>query len=315
MYYPYFRGKQYDLITIRESAALIAELEFTPIIEPVREGLSGLGRTVGALSDAGADCILIVNPTNGDHQSSYETINTFVLEELKEFSDLSIGILLTEYTELGEVGRLVKLHPTRSISYIHTGFSNAKGLVDILAGFDNPSRHIFQEEYCGKLYRKHFNESERILLRDGFQKRTNRLHPPLEFFSDLHVTFEDEDMDGFGDYLIVGNDYSEGGGPAYSVAIHLTFIDADKDNEMWVHHFKSDRQDSPSDPGGKFLEALSKLVDEVRRPDTHVKQTDAVKEFLDLYRREHFPGLGSVKKLSMKHHLETLAQYFKDNDE
>jgi hypothetical protein len=315
MYYPYFRGKQYDLITIRESADLIASSNFIPIIEPVREGLNGLGRTVGALSDAGASCVLIVNPANGDHQASYEAINAFVLDELKAFEDLSIGILLTEDTELKEVERLLQLHKTRSFTFIHTGFSNAKDLVDLFSKFDLSSQHVFQEEYCGKLYRKHFNQKERILLRDGFQKRTNRLHPPLEFFSDLHVTFEDERMDGFGDYLIVGNDYSESGGPAYAVAIHLTFVDPDKDNEMWVHHFKSDRQDSPSDPGGKFLEALSKLVEEVRRPGTHVKETEAVKEFLDLYRREHFPGLGSVKKLSMKHHLETLALYFQENGE
>jgi hypothetical protein len=31
-------------------------------------------------------------------------------------------------------------------------------------------------------------------------------------------------MDGFGDFLIVGDDYSESGGPAYAIAIHLTFI-------------------------------------------------------------------------------------------
>ena len=30
-------------------------------------------------------------------------------------------------------------------------------------------------------------------------------------------------MDGFGDFLIVGDDYSDTGGPAYAVAIHLTF--------------------------------------------------------------------------------------------
>lgn len=39
-------------------------------------------------------------------------------------------------------------------------------------------------------------------------------------------------------------------------------------------------------------------------------ETGAIKEFRELYAQSHFPGLGYVKKLSMKHHIETLAHYF-----
>ena len=58
--------------------------------------------------------------------------------------------------------------------------------------------------------------------------------------------------------LVVGDEFSESGGPAYAIAIHLTFIDPDKENEMWIHHFLSERQDTPKDPAGKFAEALAK---------------------------------------------------------
>lgn len=37
MYYPYFRGKQYELITIRENAQRMADSTFVPVIEPVSE--------------------------------------------------------------------------------------------------------------------------------------------------------------------------------------------------------------------------------------------------------------------------------------
>jgi hypothetical protein len=138
----------------------------------------------------------------------------------------------------------------------------------------------------------------------------NREYPDVEFFSDLHATYSDEGMDGFGDFLIVGNEYSETGGPAYAVAIHLTFIDSNKDNEMHIYHFKSLRQDDPKDPAGKFAEALEKLVDAVQKDNTQISKTSAVEEFLRLHQKGHFPGLGYVKKLSMKHHIETLAEYF-----
>lgn len=63
MYHPYFRGKQFELITIREMAPLLAENDFVPIIEPVREALGGLKKTLKAVCDAGGKAIVIVNPT------------------------------------------------------------------------------------------------------------------------------------------------------------------------------------------------------------------------------------------------------------
>jgi len=117
-------------------------------------------------------------------------------------------------------------------------------------------------------------------------------------------------MDGFGDFLIVGDDYSETGGPAYAVAIHLTFVDPDQDNSMYIYHFKSERQDTPTDPAGKFAEALDEMMAILNRRASKVLETNAVKEFRLLHGQGHFPGLGYVKKLSMSHHIETLADYF-----
>ena len=135
----------------------------------------------------------------------------------------------------------------------------------------------------------------------------------MEFFSDLHATFKDEGMNGFGDFLVVGDGYTEAGGPAYAIAIHLTFIDRDRDGEMHIHHFKSDRQDTPTDPAGKFAEALAKLIQALDSPENKIFDSSSVKEFRDLFQRKHFPGLGHVKKLSLNHHIETLADYFSSN--
>ena len=46
MYHPYFRGKQFELITIRETAETLAKSGFVPIIEPVKEAFGGLQRTL-----------------------------------------------------------------------------------------------------------------------------------------------------------------------------------------------------------------------------------------------------------------------------
>ncbi len=314
MYYPYFRGKQYELITIRESAELLSSAGFLPVIEPVKQALGGLQKSLDAIVDAKGEAVLIVNPFHGDHSGNGQNLVDFFNSELSDYLDISPGILLSEGTTLDEALRLSSEFGGRLLTFVHSGFAEAKSLAESLPG-GGTYRHIFSEDSCGKLYQRHFKDFQRILLRDGFQKRTNREHPEVEFFSDLHATYMDEGMNGFGDFLIVGDDYSESGGPAYAIAIHLTFIDPDKDDEMHIHHFKSVRQDDPKDPAGKFAEALEKLIEEVRSPNTKILRTSAIEEFLDLHKRGHFPGLGYIKKLSMKHHLETLADYFSQKSE
>jgi hypothetical protein len=313
MYHPYFRGKQYELITIRENARLLKESGFIPVIEPVKEAMNVLKRTIDEIRITGGECIVIINPNHGDYINDDRTLYSFLMERYSDFPGLAAGILLTEDTSVEKVNELCRRLQNRQVTLVHSGFNNGKALAQALPEFQNVTRHIFVDGCCGKLYRKNFQHGTRVLIRDGFQKRINRAHPSLERFSDLHATFREEGMDGFGDFLMVGDDYSESGGPAYAVAIHLTYIDFNGDGEMYIRHFVSNRTETPSDPGGKFLEALSKLVEAVEKDDSQIIRTQAVNEYLGLYRDGHYPGLGYVKKLSMQHHIETFADYFAKN--
>lgn len=309
MYFPYFRGKQYELLTIRETAPVLATSDFIPIIEPVRQALGGLERSLDAVCDADGKAIVIVNPHHGDHSSAGDVISALLNKDYSDKAGIEVGILLKDDIAAHEVADLFQKHDQRC-TLVHAGFTNAKSLADTLGSDLLKMRHVFFEDFCGKLYRKHFSGSERVLLRDGFERRRNRDHPHVESFSDLHVTFAEEGMDGFGDFLIAGDDYTEGGGPAYAVAIHLTFIDPDQDNEMFIYHFKSISQNTPTDPAGKFAQALAALVAKLDSRTSKILETEAIKEFRELYAKKHFPGLGYVKKLSMKHHIETLAAFF-----
>lgn len=308
MYHPYFRGKQFELITIRETAELLAASNFVPIIEPVKESLGGLERTLKAVCGAKGKAIVIVNPVHGDHREDGIGITELLRKGYLDSGSVGVGVLLKEDISLREVVACCERHRRNEINLVHAGFSQAKELADALGG-TRITRNIFVESHCGRLYRKHFREGERILVGDGFKRQRNRDYTPVERFSDLHITYEEEGMDGFGDFLIVGDDYSEAGGPAYAVAIHLTFIDPEQDDEMFIYHFVSDRQDTPTDPAGKFAEALAKLIRKLDSGKSKLLDTSAVKEFRTLHVKGHFPGLGYVKKLSMKHHIETLANF------
>lgn len=295
---------------MRECAQLLRVANFIPVIEPVKESTSGLKRAVEAITEADGQAVLVVNPQHGSFRTDTTVIREFVDTELGDHPGIGAGIILHDGTPIDEVLSMCERHQDRPITLIHAGFSDARALTDALPDSINHIRHIFWDGMFGKLYQRYFRDAEKILLKDGFEVRPNREHPPVEFFSDLHITYEDHNMEGFGDFLIVGRGYSETGGPAYAVAIHITFLDPDKDDTMFVHHFVSDRQDTPTDPAGKFAEALQKLIREVENPASCIHRGNAIEEFVDLARRGHYPGLGYVKKLSMQHHLETLAAYF-----
>lgn len=310
MYRPYFRGKQFELITIRERAELLAERGFVPIIEPVREALRGLQKALESICDANGQVIVIVNPYHGDHSADGEKITQLLRDEFTESSSISAGILLRSDTSLEEAINLCKTHNDINPVLVHAGFSDAKSLVMGLASNNiEISQHVFIEAHAKLLYRDKFTTGTQILIEDGFIRTRNADYPPREKFSELHLTYQRLGMSGFGDFLIVGDDYSESGGPAYAVAIHMTFIDPKQDNEMHIYHFVSDTQDTPTDPAGKFAEALEKLITLFDSKESNMYETSAMREFRELHERGHFPGLGYVKKLSMIHHIETLAQY------
>jgi hypothetical protein len=306
MYHPYFRGKQFELLTIRETAALMAESGFIPIIEPVKEGLSGLERALRAVCEADGQAIVIVNPHHGDLAGDGGNISALLTENFLDKEGITAGILLTSGMTVEDAVACYEEHTEHSPSFIHAGFTHGRALAGAL---DNTSKHIFFEAYTGRLYWRHFAQSDRVLLKDGFRRQRNADYPPTEKFSDLHLTYEDYGMDGFGDFLIVGDDFSESGGPAYAVAIHLTYIDPDQDNEMFIYHFVSDSNATPTDPAGKFAEALEKLIDKLDEGESNLFEGTAIQEFRRLHENGHFPGLGSLKKLSMKHHIETLADF------
>ena len=310
MYYPYFRGKQYELITVRETAPILASAGFIPIIEPVKESLGGLARTLHAICDADGQAVVIVNPHHGVHAEDGTSISVMLAEAFSERRGISAGVLLQRDMSVGDAVACCRQHEEHGLTLIHAGFTDAKALADALGSHALRMRHVFFEPDCGKLYRKHFAGADRVLVRDGFKRKRNRDYEPVEAFSDLHVTYPDEGMSGFGDFLIVGDDYSESGGPAYAVAIHLTFIDPTKDDAMFIYHFVSDRRDTPTDPAGKFGEALELMIQKLAEPNNFIFESSAVEEFRDLYRRGHFPGLGYVKKLSMRHHIETFNDFF-----
>ncbi|TFD28546.1 sce7725 family protein [Cryobacterium lyxosi] len=306
MYYPFFRGKQFELLAIRESAEVISNAGFIPIIEPVREVLSSLDRALRELVSRGASAAVIVNPRLGDHRHDGDGLAAYLEESFGDNDAVLPALLLTNLMTVEDAMRAISPYEDRPLMLVHAGFTDGKGLAAQLTA--TQLTHVFLDAR-NTLYRRPFIGGHRILIEDGFERKKNADYSLVDRFSDLHITYSELGANGYGDFLTVGDYYAEGGGPAYAVAIHLTYIDTDQDDAMFVYHFISDSNDTPVDPAGKFSQALSKLIAQLDSAGSCIEDTSAVQEFRELHARGHFPGLGYVKKLSIKHHLETLAAF------
>ena len=56
---------------------------------------------------------------------------------------------------------------------------------------------------------------------------------------------------------------------------------------------------------------IFELVKAINKSKSRIFKSKACLEYLELYKKQHYPGLGYVKKLSMQHHIELIAAFIK----
>ena len=117
--------------------------------------------------------------------------------------------------------------------------------------------------------------------------------------------YKNKGFEGFSDYSIVGNGYEESGFAPLAIAIHVVYFG--EREELRVHHFVSESNETISDPARKFEEAMKRLIN---WEQAHlIPETEGMKALLNCYEKGKFPGLGVIKKYSIMHHIEMMGQY------
>lgn len=306
MYIPYFRGKQEELLAIHERSETIREDgEIVPLIEPVNERFADVMRNVGRYKEAGIDLVVIENPGVGDLEDDIRGIHDELFEAYSDYDGLEAGYIVSNETSLDNIRRSIDRNQSRGLVLVYRhDFPDRDELLDAVRT-GNVTKHIFIESQTSEAYRNSFSDLTRILIRDGFERqRRNADYPDQSFFSEVHLHYRNRGFEGFGDFLIVGDHYFEGGGQAHAVAIHM--VSVDEDGQLITKHFVSDRTETPQDVQGKYLEALDKLMAEGNRDDV-LSSTEAYDEFQEHHEADRYRGLGYIKRLSMMHHLEVIA--------
>lgn len=306
MYYPFLRGRQNELLAIKELLQQSAFSErILPIIEPVKLTPT-LVNTIESLANDNRKVILIWNPTVGSFASDtrnsknkgyFDRLSTLILEGNVIMRGMIVDAKTPSRVEAWKAKGIeeeqisaICLSPD-NVKYYETAFSRTLPNCTVV-----PYAPSFRRIKRG-----------RVLLDDKFNKKPRNkdyADEPDEFFSDDHLYYENDNYIGFSDYSIVGEEYNESGFAPHAVTIHIVYFD--EDMNLRVHHFTSTDTDDISDPAGKFYQALAQLVEwnEGKGLDTI-----AIKQFEKIYHDQTYPGLGVVKRLSIMHHLELMGRF------
>lgn len=306
MYFPLLRGRQNELLAIKELLDNgILKGAVVPIIEPVKLSPT-LVNTFEDYVNKNYRIVLIGNPKVGSYGS--DARNSKNEQYLNRISAVCSGenCIIRGYIVDGKTKDIIsqwrqKSVKDDSIMALCLNPDDVKYYGDASLN-DTDIKTVVPYSSSFRRIRKN-----RILIDDKFNKENRNsdyIGNEDQFFSDDHIYFADDGYIGFSDYSIIGAEYAESGFAPYAVAIHIVYFDEEK--ALRIHHFVSDSNDDITDPAGKFYEALEKLIEWNKD-----KQLDtlAMKKFQEIYDAQSYPGLGVVKKLSIMHHLELVERF------
>jgi len=308
MYYPFLRARQFELISIRELVADgTLQGSIIPVLEPVKEEFGNLNIAHDIFQNFGYNCFLIVNPQVGQTTAD----STFFLDYISHLDNC-------------------RFHPafiyTDNEDFIQQAIGNY-GLENcMIIGLDSFSNDIGFKQCCaipvvteimlldpGK-YRgldRHIKTLGKnyIRLDDVFEKQAKNadfLEIPGHKFSEEHLYYREENYQGFSDFTTLPSLYVEGGSTPRAVVIHLTYENEEDGNTIWIRHFTSESNDSIANVQGKFAQAAQKAIDFC---DSEGINNVAIEELRKYLTEGRYPGLGTVKKISIKNHLIVVDSY------
>ena len=318
MYFPYLRGRQNELLCLRE---LLDAGKFSskviPIIEPVKFS-STLFSTLIKFIEMGHQVIVIRNPEVGSFRKESGDMIKNIEKESDEKKKEKIRKTLEGYKEVWNNPQIQKAYLVDDdvISMVREKKIDAKDVVMINIKKGN---YRYYEEYGEEIIGKYtvvpkggdfedIIEDDIIILEDSYRKAKRNIdyiENPDELFSRNHIVYKKRGFVGFSDFSMVGNDFDESGFAPLAIAIHIMYF-GNRD-ELKIHHFVSESNESISDPARKFEEAMNKLVN--WENFDIIPKTIGLDNLIECYNIGKFPVLGVIKKYSLMHHIQMMGEY------
>ena len=308
MYFPYLRARQFELIALRELVSEgVLQDKIMPVLEPVKESFNNLNLAHKVFQEYNFNAYLILNPFQGEIPGDTDVFLNYI-------KGLENNIFLPAF------------HYSDNFEYIKSQIKNFNLDDCLLICLDNFSDEISLKELCKNdkitrimllepnkyrsldRYIKSLNK-DFVRLDDVFekqQKNADYLNIQAHKFSEEHLYYQDDQYQGFGDFTVLPSEYSDGGSTPRAVAIHITYIKLDSEKQIWIRHFTSKTNDTISNVQGKFAEAAEKTVQFCKDLPLVNSATTELRKYYEEFR---YPGLGTVKKISIKNHLLVISNF------
>lgn len=282
MYYPYFRGKQFDLL------ALIALVEknclsthILPIIEPVKNSKT-LKKFIESFQRKSHPFYLIQNPQAGD----------FLTEE---------GMLYLNSLPLKKA--MIVEQPIETLRQEPQLFVIGHSTPALQSDwYANQTKILIPKEF--RLLQK--IKGEKILSQDVFTRLPKaRFYQECqdEFFSTTHLTFQRSGFVGFSDFSVDSRIYYEHSYPSKILSLHLVYFENDT---LRIHHFLS-TEEAPTQKD-KFFELMEE-ISEWKQTICGDNATLGIQLLFQAVSEDKFPGMGVMRKAAVMHHMELMSRY------
>ena len=318
MYFPYLRGRQNELLCLREllDAGKLSS-KVIPIIEPVKFS-STFFSLLMKFTEMNRQVIVIRNPKVGSFSKELNDMRRKIEKESDENKKQKLQKTLDGYKNVWNDSGIQKAYLVNGkvISDIIENKLDAKNVMMI--NIEKGNYHYY-EEYGEEITGKYtvvpkggdfedIIDDDIIILEDGYRKAKRNIdyiENPDELFSRNHIVYKKRGFVGFSDFSMVGNEYEESGFAPLAIAIHVMYFG--NREELRIHHFVSESNESISDPARKFEEAMYSLIN--WENFNVIPKTIGLNSLIECYNVGKFPGLGVIKKCSLMHHIEMMGKY------
>ena len=312
MYFPYLRGRQTELLALRDFARmeLNNRCEIVPVIEPVKSSTSVFCRAAREMMENNQPFALVLNPYRGEFVNDCDVLSKLdedireaigkrwtpayvYLEGVRTLSPEALPeqsmLVFPETLELTDAVKTLAAH--EYVRYLLDGTESSQSVGRFMRRLGREGKEVSPLS-------NHFHEQRR---------NVDYLRCEDEFFSDDFLGYREDGYCGVGDYVTLPKGYTEGGSLPYAVAIHLTYQSGET---IRIHHFVSDSNLDQSNIQGKFSEDASKVKEFFSdRP-----KTAGIRTLLEFKEAGRYPGLAALKKWSILNHLELMARVLREGE-
>ncbi|WP_435579818.1 sce7725 family protein [Gilvibacter sp.] len=312
MYYPILRGRQFELIALRElSTDNVLQGYVSALIEPVKKSTNNLKIANEIFVQKQQVNYLILNPVVGEVSGDFSHYAEF-MNDLDECSFRPAFYYNNQNPNWSYIEHMLQNYDLNDCLILGSNDIDSSDINFLrLLRRDEITKVVINDPERNRALKSAIREEDVEFIRqdDVFEsepRNSNFLGIEPHRFTEEHLYYREDLYDGFSDFTTIPSLFNEGGSTPRAVVIHFTYM-TDND-QIWIRHFTSNTNDSIANVQGKFGEAATKAVTYCRENGL---TNSAIAELEDYYDNGHYPGLGTVKKLSIKNHLTVVADYLR----